>query len=71
MRIAEFKQALLAIEEASWRADQYQERQVIIDMDDGFAVVAVGDLEPYDTILEICYPVKTELQLENESFEAA
>ena len=71
MRIAEFDDSILALEEASYRADQMQEKQALIALNDRFAVLPMYELEPYDTILEICHPVKTELQIENESFEAA
>ena len=68
--ISKFNQALQAIEDATWRADKYQDRYAIIELDDGFGVCSFDDLEPYDSIIEICSPIKSRLTVENEQFQA-
>lgn len=68
--ISKFTYALQAIEDASWRADKYQESYAIIELEGDFGVCSFDDLEPYDAIIEICSPIKSKLTVENEQFQA-
>lgn len=68
--ISKFTHALQAIEDASWRADKYQESYAIIELEGDFGVCSFDDLEPYDSIIEICSPTKSKLTVENEQFQA-
>ena len=68
--ISKFTHALQAIEDATWRASQYQEPYAVIELEGDFGVCSFDDLEPYDNILEICTPTKSKLTVENESFKA-
>lgn len=68
--ISKFTYALQAIEDATWRADKYQERYAIIELDGDFGVCSFDNLEPYDSIIEICSPTKSRLTVENEQFKA-
>ena len=68
--ISKFTQAVAAIEDAAWRASQYQEPYAVIELEGDFGVCSFDDLEPYDNILEICTPTKSKLTVENEQFQA-
>lgn len=68
--ISKFTHALQAIEDASWRANKYQESYAIIELEGDFGVCSFDDLEPYDSIIEICSPTKSKLTVENEQFQA-
>ena len=67
--IAKFTYALAAIEDATWRASQYQEPYAVIELEGDFGVCSFDNLEPYDNILEICTPTKSKLTVKNEQFQ--